>query len=48
MSLWDNYNEYPRFIKHYYGMLAKNPAELYKFYMEESFFMHSESLQVIE
>lgn len=29
-------------------MLAKNPAELHKFYMEDSFFMHSESLQVSE
>lgn len=27
-------------------MLAKNPSELHKFYMEDSSFMHSESLQV--
>jgi hypothetical protein len=44
--IMDEHNQCARFIKHYYGMLAKNPAELHKFFMEDSFFMHSESLQV--
>lgn len=34
------------FIKQYYEMFAKNPAELHRFYKDESSFSHAEGHQV--
>lgn len=33
-------------VKQFYEMLSKNPSELYKFYAEQSYFLHCENSQV--